>query len=215
MSVEHTSSEAAIESEENLRAEAEEAQGENNLEQAEKPEEHPPEDQAEVLGREVADLTEQLLRKQADFENFRKRLLREKEDSVRYGNANLLLDLVQVMDDFERAIKSSEESKDFDSFHSGVEMIEKQLIGLLDRKYGLKRFDSEGEPFDPDKHEAIAMEDSTEHDTMVVLEDFQKGYCLHDRVLRHAKVKVSKPLEEPEEDLSAEPEKTEDKKRSQ
>lgn len=212
MSVEHRSSK---ETEEPLRVEAGEVHAENIAEQTGKQEslEESPDDRFEELSREVADLKEQLLRKQADSENFRKRLLREKEDFIKYANANLLLDLVQVMDDFERAIKSSEESKDFDSFHSGVEMIEKQLASLLERKYGLKRFDSKGEPFDPDKHEALAMQDSTEHDTMVVLEDFQKGYQLHDRVLRHSKVKVANPVEESEDDPQPEPKKAKAKGR--
>jgi len=161
------------------------------------------------LEEENRDLKEQLLRKQAEFENFRKRLLRDKEDSIRYGNSNLLLDLVTVMDDFERAIKSSEESKDFDSFHSGVEMIEKQMASLLERKYGLKRFESVGEVFDPEKHEAITMEDSVKHKKMVVMEDFQKGYLLHERVLRHSKVKVANPVKKLADDPQIEPDQAE------
>lgn len=152
------------------------------------------ESQIEGLKAEVADLKDQLLRKQADFENFRKRMLRDKEDSIKYANTNLLLDLVQIIDDFERAIKSSEESKDFDAFHTGIEMIEKQFVGTLERNWGLKRFESKGEEFDPEKHEAIAMAESDEHDVQTVLDDFQKGYLLHDRVLRHAKVRVSMPV---------------------
>ncbi|MBN2509850.1 MAG: nucleotide exchange factor GrpE [Spirochaetales bacterium] len=147
----------------------------------------------EALNAEVADLKDQLLRKQADFENFRKRVIRDKEDSIKYANTNLLLDLVQIIDDFERAIKSSEESKDFAAFHAGIEMIEKQFVGTLERNWGLKRFESKGEEFDPEKHEAIAMAESDEHDVQTVLDDFQKGYMLHDRVLRHAKVRVSMP----------------------
>ena len=152
------------------------------------------EDQIEGLRAEIADLKDQLLRKQADFENFRKRMLRDKEDSIKYANTNLLLDLVQIIDDFERAIKSSEESKDFDAFHTGIEMIEKQFVGTLERNWGLKRFESKGEEFDPEKHEAIAMAESEDHDVQTVLDDFQKGYMLHDRVLRHAKVRVSMPV---------------------
>lgn len=209
MSKESTPSKGSVEQDETLKAEAEEVQAEECQEQAEGQEvvKDSLSDRIGELAKENSDLKEQLLRKQADFENFRKRLLREKEDSIKYANSNLLLDLVNVMDDFERAIRSSEESRDFDSFHSGVEMIEKQLVSLLERKYGLKRFESEGEPFDPEKHEAIAMEDSTEHGTMVVLEDFQKGYQLHDRVLRHSKVKVANPVEKNEDDPQSKPEK--------
>lgn len=155
---------------------------------------------AQALGRRVAELEEELaslkdqyLRKQADLENFRKRINREKEEAIAFANRQLLLDLVTVIDDFERAILSAEESRDFDSFHDGIVLIEKQLVGMLERKWGLKRFDSAGEPFDPQLHEALMTEESPEHDESMVLEDFQKGYLLHDKVLRSAKVKVSLP----------------------
>ena len=144
------------------------------------------------LEEENSTLKDQYLRKQADFENFRKRMVREKEDAIKYANSVLLLDIVSIIDDFERAIRSSGESRDFDSFYSGIELIEKQFTGMLERKWGLTRFESEGEPFDPEKHEAIAME-GADTDTQTVLEDYLKGYMLHDRVLRHAKVKVSSP----------------------
>jgi len=145
------------------------------------------------LEEENSTLKDQYLRKQADFENFRKRMTREKEDAVAYANKQLLLDLVTIIDDFERAIKSAEESKDFNAFHDGVVMIEKQFTGMLERKWGLKRFDSEGEEFDPQRHEAVTTEEVAEHEQSTVLEDYQKGYFLHDRVLRPAKVKVSLP----------------------
>jgi molecular chaperone GrpE len=154
------------------------------------------------LEEEVSSLKDQYLRKQADFENFRKRMLREKEEALKFANSNLLSDLITIVDDFERAIKSSNDSKDFDSFHSGIELIEKQFTAMLDRKYGLKRFESLGEEFDPQKHEALMMGDSADHDFQVVLEDFQRGYMLHDRVLRHAKVKVSNPVTMPPEEES-------------
>ena len=142
---------------------------------------------------------DQLLRKAAEFENFRKRILREKEDSIRYANAALLNDVLPVIDDFERAIQSAADSKDFDAFHTGVSMIEKQMVSMLERKWGLKRFSANGELFDPEKHEAIAVEESKEHDTEIVLEDYQKGYLLHDRVLRPAKVKVARPVSSDEQ----------------
>lgn len=154
------------------------------------------------LEEEISSLKNQYLRKQADFENFRKRMLREKEEALKFANSNLLSDLVTIIDDFERAIKSSNDSRDFDSFHSGIELIEKQFTAMLDRKYGLKRFESLGEEFDPRKHEALMMEDSADHDSQVVLEDFQRGYMLHDRVLRHSKVKVSNPVPIPQDEES-------------
>lgn len=146
------------------------------------------------LEEEIKELGDQLLRKAAEFENFRKRILREKEDSIRYANAALLNDVLPVIDDFERAIQSAADSKDFDAFHTGVSMIEKQMVSMLERNWGLKRFSANGEPFDPEKHEAIAVEESDQHETEIVLEDYQKGYLLHDRVLRPAKVKVARPV---------------------
>jgi molecular chaperone GrpE len=151
------------------------------------------EEQLRQLQGENSELKDQYLRKQADFENFRKRMQREKQDALKYANTNLLQDLITIIDNFERAIKSSEESRDFESFHSGIKMIEHQFIGMLERKYGLKRMESEGQEFDPQMHEAINMEESPDVDAQVVVEDYQKGYLLHDRVLRHARVKVAVP----------------------
>ncbi len=148
------------------------------------------------LETENAGLNDQLLRKQADFENFRKRVVREKEEMARYANSMLLLDVIEIIDDFERAMKSSEESKDFQALHSGVELIEKQFTSMLERKWGLSRFDSQGEVFNPERHQAIATEESDMHDQPTVAEDYQRGYLLHDRVLRPAKVKVVQPTTE-------------------
>ena len=161
------------------------------------------EDETVDLEAAVIDLKDQLLRKQADFENFRKRLIREREDAIRFANSGLLLDLVEVIDNFERATKSSEDSKDFESFHQGIELIEKQFTSMLESKYGLKRFESKDEDFDPERHQAIAVEEVSDIDHQMVLEDFQKGYMLHDRVLRHAKVKVAMPAAKNDEDGSA------------
>jgi molecular chaperone GrpE len=147
----------------------------------------------ESLKQEISDLKDQYLRKQADMDNFRKRLLREKEDGIAYANKQLLEDLITIIDNFERAIQSSESAKDFESFHDGIVMIEKEFVGMLERKWHLTRFESVGEEFDPMKHEAMMMEDSSEHDVQVVLQDFQKGYMLKDQVIRAAKVMVANP----------------------
>ena len=145
------------------------------------------------LEAETADLKDKLLRKQADFENFRKRMLRERDDAARYANAALLQDLIAVIDDFERAIVSAKEAKDFAVFLTGVTMIEKQLVELLETRWGLKRFSSVGEVFDPNKHEAVLRVEGPADSPPTVVEDYQKGYFLHERVLRPAKVKVKVP----------------------
>ncbi len=167
---------------------------EDKEEVIEKSEEEKLREMVSLLEDENSSLKDQMLRKQAESDNFRKRVLREKEDSIKYGNSNLLMDLITIIDDFERAIKSSQESSDFDNFHSGIELIEKQFVSMLDRNWGLKRMVSVGEEFDPQFHEAIGMEESSEYDKQTVIEDYQSGYILQDRVLRPAKVKVAMPV---------------------
>jgi molecular chaperone GrpE len=149
---------------------------------------------AELEGK-LAELNDQYLRKAADFENFRKRVIREKQEISEFANQNLLLDLLPVIDDFERAIKSAETSRDFASFYEGITMIEKRLSAELENKWGLKRFDSEGQPFDPNRHEALQMEKAAGIPEAVVKEDYVKGYLLKNRVIRFAKVKVLMPDE--------------------
>ena len=109
------------------------------------------------------------------------------------ANRALLLDIVEIIDNFERAIRSADESHDFTAFHDGIVMIEKQFTSMLERKWELVRFDSEGEEFDPQRHEAMLTEEREDHEHSIVLEDLQKGYLLRDKVLRPAKVKVSLP----------------------
>jgi molecular chaperone GrpE len=149
------------------------------------------------LERKLAELNDQYLRKAADFENFRKRIVKEKQDAIEFANQSLLLDLITTLDDFERAINAADTSAkteaDFNTLREGVSMIEKRLVGQLENKWGLKRFDSTGEPFDPARHEALFMEKSPDVREPIVKEDFAKGYMLKDRVVRTAKVKVAMP----------------------
>jgi molecular chaperone GrpE len=153
----------------------------------------------ESLQKRIEELEDQYLRKQADFENFRKRMFREKEEAIKFANSSLIIDLITIIDDFERAIKSAEESQDFTTFHQGIEMIEKQFVSMLERNWGLSRFEGAGEGFDPEKHEALFMEESKDVDSPQVVEDYQRGYLLHNRVLRPAKVKVLMPVSKSEE----------------
>jgi molecular chaperone GrpE len=155
-----------------------------------------PEQKIAELEQKLADLNDQFLRKAADFENFRKRTVREKQELIDFANQNLLLDLLPVIDDFERAIKSAETSKDFHSFYEGVTLIEKRLSTQLENKWGLKRFDSAGELFDPTRHEAIQMEKADGITEATVKDDYVKGYFLKDRMIRFAKVKVLMPKEQ-------------------
>jgi molecular chaperone GrpE len=123
----------------------------------------------------------------------------EKQGAIDYANRNLLLDIIPVIDDFERAIQSAQASEELVALPAGkamldgIIMIEKRLTGQLESKWGLKRFNSAGEPFDPTIHEAMFMEKSADIEEPVVQEDFVKGYMLKDRVIRAAKVKVTMP----------------------
>ena len=164
-----------------------------------------PEEVIAELEARLAEANDNYLRKAADFENFRKRMNQEKQGAIDYANQSLLLDIITVIDDFERAIKAAEAQREsagddpaqisagFGSLCEGIGMIEKRLVSQLENKWGLKRFDSAGEPFDPNRHEAIMMEKSAEAGEPVVAEDFVKGYTLKDRVIRAAKVKVIMP----------------------
>ena len=149
--------------------------------------------QIQKLEAEKAEMKDQFLRKAADFDNFRKRLIRDKEEAVSFANTSLLTDLINVLDDFERAEVAAEKSKDFETLANGVNLIEKQLIGLLEKKWGLAKYVPLNEPFDPSKHEALMMTESPDVKEATVAEVFQSGYILHGRVIRHAKVKVSMP----------------------
>jgi molecular chaperone GrpE len=154
----------------------------------------------------VAEYEDLLKRKQADFENFRKRSQKEAQDFKKYANAEIVLDVLTMMDDFERAIESTESSKDFDALHEGILLVEKQIRNTLESKYSVKSIDAVGKPFDPNVHDAIMMEESDAHEEDTVLEDFQKGYIMHDRVIRPSKVKVAKAVstEDNEKDEQAE-----------
>ncbi len=149
--------------------------------------------QIQKLESEKAEMKDQFLRKAADFDNFRKRLIRDKEDAISFANTSLLTDLIDVLDDFERAEDAARKSKDFDTLANGVDLIEKRLATLLEKKWGLSKYVPLNEAFDPEKHEALMMTESPDVKEATVAEVFQNGYILHGRVIRHAKVKVSMP----------------------
>ncbi len=138
---------------------------------------------------EAGKLREVLLRKAADFENLKRRSEREKADYFRYALSDVLRDLLGVLDNFERALNHAPASG-AEEFRTGVEMIARQLSEVL-RKYGVTEVPAVGEPFDPQFHEAVMREETDAAAHGIVLEVFQKGYVLNDRLLRPAMVKVS------------------------
>lgn len=136
---------------------------------------------------ETAQLRDRYLRLLADFENFRRRGEREKADFYKYALAGMLKDLLPVLDNFDRSLEHAEEG---DDFHRGVLLIYKQLFDLL-QKNGLKPIEESNVPFDPNIHEAVVREEDPSVPSHTVTAVLQKGYFLHDRLLRPAMVKVA------------------------
>ena len=183
------SSEKAADSETETDAGTEAEQTESD---AESEKELTPEEKIAALEAENAKLKEEVLRRAADFENYRKRAIQEKQEAFDYANTNLLKDLLESLDNFDRTVEAAATATDPKSIAEGVSMINKSLISMLENKYNLVGYGAVGEPFDPDIHEAIgkADEDVAEPTLKAV---YLKGYKLKDRVIRHAKVMVSMP----------------------
>ncbi|HEV7428416.1 MAG TPA: nucleotide exchange factor GrpE [Thermoanaerobaculia bacterium] len=133
------------------------------------------------------DFRDRYMRTLADFENFRKRSEREKADFQRYALGSVIRDLLPVLDNFDRALEHAEEG---DEFHKGVSLIYKQLFDVLQR-HGLKPITESGVRFDPNIHEAVVREEDPSVPSHTVSAVLQKGYFLHDRLLRPAMVKVA------------------------
>ncbi|RKP55195.1 nucleotide exchange factor GrpE [Cohnella endophytica] len=142
------------------------------------------------LQRLADDNHSRYLRAQADFDNFRRRTLKEKEELAQYASLKLITQLLPVMDNFERALQTGGEVAENGSFSKGVDMIYRQLFQVLEAE-GLKPMDAVGQPFDPELHQAVMQVESDEYDEGIVVEAIQTGYLLKDKVIRPAMVKVS------------------------
>lgn len=130
------------------------------------------------------------LRAQADFDNFRRRTQKEKEELAQYATSKLVTELLSVLDNFERALVTTPSSPESEAFVKGVNMIFRQLDGVL-KSEGLTAMETVGQPFNPEYHQAIMQVESEEYEEGIVTEEVQKGYLLKDKVLRPAMVKVS------------------------
>jgi molecular chaperone GrpE len=135
---------------------------------------------------------ERILRLQADFENMRKRLEREKADFIKFANEGIILELLNILDDLERTLELAESKhQDLPAFLKGVEMVLAHLYEML-KEYGVRPIEAEGRIFDPNLHEALMQVENNDVPENTVIEELQKGYLLNDRVIRTAKVKISK-----------------------
>ena len=157
-----------------------------------------PETEVDLLKERLAkseeqtkELEDRLLRLAAEFDNYRKRTNKEFSYLVKNANEKLILQLLDTLDNFQRALDSAKTSSDYENFHKGVELIYTHMKDIL-AKEGLKEIDAVGKPFDPNFHEAVTQAASDEYDEGMVMEEISKGYLLNDRLLRASKVVVSK-----------------------
>ncbi|MBL8937957.1 MAG: nucleotide exchange factor GrpE [Archangium sp.] len=143
------------------------------------------------LMAKVKDEHEKMLRAVADLENYKKRALKEKEEVQKFGSEKLLKDFLPVVDNFDRALEHARSSGDLESLKKGVEMIRKLFEDTLG-KHGVRSFSTKGEPFDPNKHEAMSAAETDEMPPNHVHSEYLRGFMLNDRLVRPALVVVSK-----------------------
>jgi molecular chaperone GrpE len=150
----------------------------------------PPGGDLEALRAERDELQDRLLRTAAEFDNFRKRVERERREHAQFAAADALMEMLPIIDNLERALQAAPGS-DLDGFRKGVELILQQMLDLL-RKRGARPIEALGADFDPNVHEAVIHEPSEAHREGEVMQELQRGYMLGDRLLRPAMVKVAK-----------------------
>lgn len=161
----------------------------------------------ELMGK-IKDEHEKMLRAVADLENYKKRALKEKDEVLRFGNEKLLKDFLPVFDNFDRALDAAKSAADFESLRKGVEMTRKLFEDTLG-KHGVRAFSAKGQPFDPNRHEAMTAAETTEMPANYVHTEVLRGFTLNDRLVRPALVVVSRTPTAPAVDAdpsdSAEP----------
>jgi len=161
------------------------------------------EDELEIARRELEEAGDRFMRLQAEFENFRRRSLKERQESLQYGHQNLVKDLLATVDNLERALAHSQEdaSADMESVVQGVELVKRELLGALG-KHGVKVIEPLREAFDPAFHEAMGQLPDASVEPNSVLEVLQKGYMINDRMLRPARVLLAREPGENEEPVA-------------
>ena len=154
-------------------------------------------EQIRLKDEEIANQKDTFLREKAELENFKKRLTKEKDDFVQFANERLLQELIQIEDNLERALEVPNAT--LESLKEGVEMIQKQFSTFL-KSQKVELIEAIGKPFDPALHEVLNQQESEEHEENTVIEQYSKGYTLNGRILRPAKVVISKKPDEKKED---------------
>ena len=141
--------------------------------------------------KEVKEHYDRLLRVAADFDNYKKRAAREKEEWTKFANEDLIKGILPFIDNLERAVNHSEKKEDYQSLVEGLKLTVQQLLNTLN-KFGVSPIQSLGKPFNPAVHQAMLLVETDQHEPNQVVEEFQKGYLLNERLLRPATVSVSK-----------------------
>ena len=180
--------ETAEASEETAEEAAAEETAETETEPEEKKEEAPEEKEESEAEKQLADMNAKYIRLMADFQNQKKRFEKEKADIYQFANEDIVKSLLEVIDNFERALDASQD--DGSKFREGMEMIFKQLMGALE-KAGVSEIKALGEEFDPNFHNAVMMEETDEFESNKVSGVMQKGYTLNSKVIRPSMVKVA------------------------
>ncbi len=159
------------------------------------------------LQQSVDQLRDQLLRKAAEFENYKRRVDSDLANIIKNANESLITALLPILNDFSRSLAQGKSQKDYEGFYRGVELIAGKLLRVLELQ-GLTPFDSLGKPFDVDYHDALLQVPRSDVPPHTVIEEVERGYKLNDKVLRHAKVIVSAAAELPENTQSGTNEKS-------
>ncbi len=141
--------------------------------------------------KEIREHHDRFLRLAADFDNYKKRAAKEKEEWVKYANEDLIRSVLPFVDNLERAVNHSEKTKDIEALIEGVKLTLHEFLQNL-KKAGVSRIESVGKPFDPNVHQAVMVVETDQQEPNQVVDEFQKGYLLNDRLLRAATVSVSK-----------------------
>jgi molecular chaperone GrpE len=145
--------------------------------------------QLQEKGKEAAENYDKYVRAVAELENYKKRAVRDRADSLKYGQENLIRDILPLVDSLDRAMEHACNSNDFEAFKAGLQLIQNQLSGCLG-KQGVEPIEAIGRDFDPNVHQAVLQVESPEHGHNQVVEEFEKGYLLNGRLLRPSKVSV-------------------------
>jgi len=160
-----------------------------------------PEQRIQCLQEKVASLEDTLLRSKAEAQNVQRRGLQQRQDAIRYANADLMKSMLSVVDDFQRSLEAASKTDNVASVVDGIKLVYENFMQAM-ASAGLEPIEAVNQPFDPHVHEAMLQQPSDKHEPGTVLEEITKGFKLRDRTLRPARVIVSKAVDEPSSEAS-------------